>query len=147
MKNVVAMDSYGNLPNMSASELAILLPGVTASLNLENGIDGFTVRGMGPTLNNITLDGGMLSTQGAMARQGRINNLTGAMFEGLELIKGHTPDRGADSLGGTINLKSRSPLSMREKRRVTYNLAVRWAPPFTEQIPLRDGHRGEESAR
>ena len=62
------------------------------------------------------------------------------MFEGLELIKGHTPDRPADSLGGTINLKSRSPLSMREKRRITYNLAVRWAPSFTEQIPLRDGH-------
>ncbi|WP_414661604.1 TonB-dependent receptor [Horticoccus sp. 23ND18S-11] len=140
-KNVVAMDSYGNLPNMSASELAILLPGVTAALNLENGIDGFTVRGMGPTLNNITLDGAMLSTQGAMARQGRINNLTGAMFEGLELTKGHTPDKGADSLGGTINLKSRSPLSQREKRRVTYNFAVRWAPPFTEQIPLREPHR------
>ncbi|HUR58349.1 MAG TPA: TonB-dependent receptor, partial [Opitutaceae bacterium] len=140
-KNVVAMDSYGNLPNMSASELAIMLPGVTAALNLENGIDGFTVRGMGPTLNNITLDGAMLSTQGAMARQGRINNLTGAMFEGLELIKGHTPDKGADSLGGTINLKSRSPLSMKERRRVTYNLAVRWAPSFTEQIPLREPHR------
>ena len=140
-KNVVAMDSYGNLPNMSASELAILLPGVTAALNLENGIDGFSVRGMGPTLNNITLDGAMLSTQGAMARQGRINNLTGAMFEGLELIKGHTPDKGADSLGGTINLKSRSPLSMSEKRRITHNLAVRWAPPFTDQIPLREAHR------
>ena len=139
-KDVVAMDSYGNLPNMSASELAILLPGVTAALNLENGIDGFTVRGMGATLNNITLDGGMLSTQGAMQRQGRINNLTGAMFEGLELIKGHTPDRPVDSLGGTINLKSRSPLSMRERRRVNYNLAVRWAPPFTEQIPLRRPH-------
>jgi iron complex outermembrane receptor protein len=141
VKNVVAMDSYGNLPNMSASELAIMLPGVTSALNLENGIDGFAVRGMGPTLNNITLDGGMLSTQGAMARQGRINNLTGAMFEGLELIKGHTPDRSMDSLGGTINLKSRSPLSMREKRRLTYNFAVRWAPPFTEQIPLRENHR------
>lgn len=140
-KNVVAMDSYGNLPNMSASELAILLPGVTAALNLENGIDGFTVRGMGPTLNNITLDGAMLSTQGAMARQGRINNLTGAMFEGLELTKGHTPDKGADSLGGTINLKSRSPLSQREKRRINYNFAARWAPSFTEQIPMREPHR------
>ena len=58
-----------------------------------------------------------------MARTTRINNLTGAMFEQLELIKGHTPDKGADSLGGTINLKSRSPLSMREKRRITYNFA------------------------
>jgi iron complex outermembrane recepter protein len=140
-KNVVAMDSYGNLPNMSASELAILLPGVTAALNLENGIDGFSVRGMAPTLNNITLDGAMLSTQGGMARQSRINNLTGAMFEGLELIKGHTPDKGADSLGGTINLKSRSPLSMKEKRRVTYNFAARWAPPFYDTIPLREKHR------
>jgi TonB-dependent receptor len=140
-KNVVAMDSYGNLPNMSASELAILLPGVTAALNLENGIDGFAVRGMVSGLNSITLDGALLSTQGAMNRQSRINNLTGAMFEGLELVKGHTPDKGADSLGGTINLKSRSPLSMKEKRRLTYNFAVRWAPPFVESIPLREAHR------
>ncbi len=140
-KNVVAMDSYGNLPNMSASELAILLPGVSGNLNLENGIDGFTIRGMGAGMNTITLDGGLVSSQGGMARTTRINNLTGAMFEGLELIKGHTPDKGADSLGGTINLKSRSPLSMREKRRTTYNLALRWAPPFFETIPLREAHR------
>ena len=140
-KNVVAMDSYGNLPNMSASELAIRLPGVAGNLNLEGGVDGFTVRGMGPGLNTITLDGALLSTQGAMARQMRINNLTGAMFEGLELIKGHTPDKNADSLGGTINLKRRSPLSMKEKRRVTYNFAGRWAPPFTQQIPLREKRR------
>jgi len=141
VKNVLAMDSYGNLPNMSASELAIMLPGVTGNLNLENGIDGFTIRGMSPSLNTITLDGSLLSSQGGMARATRINNLTGAMFEGLELVKGHTPDKGADSLGGTINLKSRSPLSMKEKRRVTYNLALRWAPPFFDTTPLREAHR------
>jgi len=140
-KNVVAMDSYGNLPNMSASELAILLPGVTGALNLENGVDGFAVRGMPSGQNTVTMDGGMISTQGAFNRAVRINNLTGAMFEGLEVIKGHTPDKGADSLGGTINLKSRSPLSMREKRRLTYNATLRWAPPFLETIPLREGHR------
>ena len=141
-KNVLAMDSYGNLPNMSASELAIMMPGVTTTnLNLENGIDGFTIRGMPSGTNTITLDGGLLSSQGAMARATRINNLTGAMFEGIEVVKGHTPDKGADSLGGTINLKSRSPLSMKEKRRVTYNLALRWAPPFFETIPMREHHR------
>ncbi|MBI5692286.1 MAG: TonB-dependent receptor [Verrucomicrobia bacterium] len=140
-KNVVAMDSYGNLPNMSASELAILLPGVTGALNLENGVDGFAVRGMPSGQNSVTMDGGMISTQGAFGRTVRINNLTGAMFEGLEVIKGHTPDKGADSLGGTINLKSRSPLSMREKRRMTYNFTLRWAPPFFETIPLREPHR------
>jgi len=63
------------------------------------------------------------------------------MFDQLELIKGHTPDKGADSLGATINLKTRSPLSMREKRRINYNFGVRTAPSFTEQVPLREAHR------
>ncbi|HEY1108362.1 MAG TPA: TonB-dependent receptor, partial [Opitutaceae bacterium] len=40
-----------------------------------------------------------------------------------------------------INFKSRSPLSMREKRRITYNFAARIAPSFTQQIPLREERR------
>ena len=141
VKNVVAMDTFGNLPNMSASELAIRLPGVAGNFNLEGGVDGMTIRGMGPGLNTITVDGALLSSQGGMQRTTRINNLTGAMFDQVELIKGHTPDKGADSLGGTLNVKSRSPLSMKEKRRITYNFAARWAPPFTQQTPLREAHR------
>jgi iron complex outermembrane recepter protein len=139
--NVVAMDTFGNLPNMNASELAIRLPGVAGNLNLEDGIGGFTIRGMGNGLNSITVDGGMISSHGGMARTTRINDLTGAMFDQLELTKGHRPDKGADSLGGTINLKSRSPLGMREKRRITYNASMRWAPPFFEHTPIREQHR------
>jgi TonB-dependent receptor len=141
VKNIVAMDSYGNLPNMNAGEVAIRLPGVAGSFSDENEISGFTVRGMGPGLNTITLDGSPLTSQGALARSTMINNITGTMFDQLELVKGHTPDKGADSLGGTINLKSRSPLGMREKRRVSYSASVRWAPPFLEHVPLREAHR------
>ncbi len=141
VKNIVAMDSYGNLPNMNAGEVAIRLPGVAGSFSDENEISGFTVRGIGPGLNTITLDGSPMTSQGALARSTMINNITGTMFDQLELVKGHTPDKGADSLGGTINLKSRSPLSMREKRRVSYSAAWRWAPPFLEHIPLREAHR------
>ncbi|MFM7749068.1 MAG: hypothetical protein ACKPB0_01450, partial [Opitutaceae bacterium] len=42
---------------------------------------------------------------------------------------------------GTINFKSRSPLSMREKRRITYTLTGRIAPSFTQQIPIREDRR------
>ena len=63
------------------------------------------------------------------------------MFEALEVTKGHTPDKEAGSLGGTVNLKSRSTLSMKEKRRITYNFSARIAPPGTQQIPLREQHR------
>jgi TonB-dependent receptor len=141
VKNVVSMDTFGNLPNMSASEIAILLPGVAGELSSAGLIDGFTIRGMVSGQNTITVDNTLFSSQGGMTRTTRINNLTGAMFEQLELTKGHTPDKGADSLGGTINLKSRSPLTIKEKRRINYSAAVRAALPFTEQIPLRESHR------
>ena len=141
VKNVVAMDSFGNLPNMSAGELAIRLPGIAGNLDEEGNVTGLTVRGMGPTLNRVTVDGALISNVGGMNRQFQTHSLTGAMFEQMEVIKGHTPDKGADSLGGTINLKTRSPLSMREKRRITYSATARWAPPFSQQIPLREAHR------
>jgi iron complex outermembrane receptor protein len=141
VKNVVAMDSFGNLPNMNASELAVLLPGVAGSLSDEGNIIGFTIRGMPPAMNTITIDGSLMGSQGGMARATRIHTITGSMFDALELTKGHTPDKEAGSLGGTINLKSRSPLSMREKRRISYNFSARVAPSGTQQIPLREQHR------
>jgi iron complex outermembrane recepter protein len=142
VKNVASMDSFGNLPNMSASEVAINLPGVAAIPNEAGIVAGFTVRGMSPGLNTVTMDGVLLTSRDeGLARATQINVYSSAMFEQIELTKGHTPDKGADSLGGTINLKSRSPLSMREKRRVTYNFSGRLQPTFTQQIPLIDGHR------
>ena len=141
LKNVVAMDSFGNLPNMSAGELAIRLPGVAGQLDDEGNVTGVIVRGMASTMNRVTVDGGLITNVGGLNRQFQTHSLTGAMFDQLEVIKGHTPDKGADSLGGTINLRTRSSLSMREKRRVTYNASVRWAPPFSQQIPLREEHR------
>lgn len=141
VKNVVALDAYGNLPNMNASELAVLLPGVAGNLSDEGNIIGFTVRGMPPAMNTITIDGALMGSQGGMFRATRIHTITGSMFEALEVTKGHTPDKEAGSLGGTVNLKSRSTLSMREKRRLTYNFSGRLAPPGTQQIPLREAHR------
>jgi len=140
-KDVVALDAYGNLPNMNASELAVLLPGVAGNLSDEGNIVGFTVRGMPPAMNTITIDGALMGSQGGAARATRIHTMTGSMFEALEVTKGHTPDKEAGSLGGTVNLKSRSTLSMKEKRRVTYNFSARVAPPGTQQIPLREEHR------
>ncbi len=141
VKNVAATDSFGNLPNMNAGEVAIRLPGIYGELDAGGNLSGFTVRGMTSGLNTVTMDGAMLTGQGGAGRSIFVNNITGAMFDQVELIKGHTPDKGADSLGGTINFKSRSPLSMREKRRITYTLSARIAPSFTQQIPLREQRR------
>lgn len=141
LKNIAATDSFGNLPNMNAGEVAIRLPGIYGELDAGGNLSGFTVRGMSSGLNSVTMDGALLTGQGGAGRSIFVNNITGAMFGEIELIKGHTPDKGADSLGGTINFKSRSPLSMRDKRRFNYTFTARIAPSFTQQIPMREDRR------
>jgi len=140
VKDVVAMDQFGNLPNLSTGEVVMRLPGVAGSPS-DEGISGrFMTRGMDAALNTVTVDGSVMTTQG-LARNASLVNVNATMFEAVELIKGQTPDKGADSLGGTLNLKTRSPLTMKEKRRTTYNFVARVAPSFFEQTPQREQHR------
>jgi iron complex outermembrane recepter protein len=141
LKNVVAMDAYGNLPNLDATELALRLPGVTIGSAAEELTESLSVRGTGGSMTSVTVDGGLISNIGAQSRTTRITLYTGAAFESLEVIKGMTPDTGAESLGGTINLRTRSPLNMKEKRRLDYTVSVAHAPAFTQQTPLRESRR------
>ncbi len=137
VKNVVALDAYGNLPNMSAGELAVRLPGVASQLDDEGNVTGLIVRGSSSQLNRVNIDGDLMANVGGFNRQFQTHSLTGAMFEQLEVIKAATPDQSADSLGGTINLKTRSSLGMKEKRRFSYSVGARWAPSFYDQSQPR----------
>jgi TonB-dependent receptor len=141
LKSIASMDALVDLPNMNATELAIRLPGVTFGDPGDEVVEQISVRGMGTGTTSITIDGGGMSSFSAQNRTTRMTAFTGAMFEALELTKGQTPDRSVDSLGGSVNFKTRSPLSMREKRRLIFNTQYRTAPWFTEQIPLREEHR------
>ncbi|MBI5691614.1 MAG: TonB-dependent receptor [Verrucomicrobia bacterium] len=138
--NVVAMDSFGHLPNMSAGEVLMRLPGVAGSPTDEGLAYNFNIRGMPAGMNTVTIDGGLVTPFGTN-RAFEMQSISAALFDQLELTKGHRPDKNADSLGGTVNLKSRSSLSMKERRRLTYSLSTRIAPSFTDQIPLREQHR------
>ena len=140
VKNVVAMDSYGNLPNMSVGEVVMHLPGIAGDLTDEGLASHFNIRGMSSALNTVTMDGSLLPSIYSH-RDLELQSITATMFDRLEVIKGQTPDKGVDSLGGSIDLKTRSPLDIKEKRRIDYNASVRVAPSFTEQIPLREKHR------
>ena len=140
VKNVVALDAYGNLPNMSAGELAVRLPGVASQLDDEGNVTGLNIRGQPSTMNRVNVDGQLMSNVGGFNRQFQTHSLTGAMFEQLEVIKGQLPDQTADSLGGSVNLKTRSPLNMKERRRFGYSFGVRWAPHFYPHTQERRNH-------
>jgi TonB-dependent receptor len=137
VKNITAIDAYGIMPNLGGGELAMRLPGAAGSVDDDGTVSGIVVRGMATTLNRLTVDGGAVPPNQLASRGYQYQFVTASMFDQVELIKGHTPDKGADSLGGTVNFKTRSTLSQREKRVFTYNVGAIWAPSFTEQTDLR----------
>ena len=140
VKSVVALDAYGNLSNSEAGELLIRLPGIAGSLNGEGVVSEVMVRGTNHTLNSVTIDGNKMASSGGMGRNFRTNSIPGAFFDTIEVTKAATPDMDADSLGGNINMKTRSPLSMKEKRRMIYRLGAKWAPPFYAHNPATRNH-------
>ncbi|MBM4059454.1 MAG: hypothetical protein FJ275_14655, partial [Planctomycetes bacterium] len=140
VKSVVALDAYGNLSNSEAGELLIRLPGIAGSLNGEGVVSEVMVRGTNHTLNSVTVDGNKMASSGGMNRNFRTNSIPGAFFDTIEVTKAAMPDMDADSLGGNINMKTRSPLSMREKRRMIYRFGAKWAPPFYDHNPATRNH-------
>ena len=138
VKNVIAMDSLGNLPNGNAGELIAQLPGLAGSFDGEGNVTNVSIRGTPPGLTRVNVDGLPLTIVGDRAPN--LHSFSGGLYEQVEVIKGQTPDKSADSLGGMVNLKTRSTLSMSEKRRFTYNFSARWAPPFFERTPMREDH-------
>ncbi len=140
IKNVVAPDAFGNLPNEAVGELLMRLPGVNGEIDFQENVLGIGIRGTPSGLNAVSVDGNEQATSAGFARDFRINQLSSALFDEIEVNKTPTPDMPADGLGGSINMKTRSPLSMKEKRRISYRAAVRWAPPFYDHIPIRRDH-------
>lgn len=140
VRNVVALDAFGNLPNDSTGELLIRLPGITGSYDDEGNVTGVSIRGAVPGFNTVSVDGNQQASAGGFGRDFRTHNISGALFDEIEVTKSPTPDMPADSLGGSVNLKTRSPLNMKEKRRISYRAAARWAPDFYTHTPLRRDH-------
>lgn len=136
VKNVIALDAMGVLPNDNLGELLVRLPGVAGRIDDSGEILGVQIRGAEPTQSAVMVDGVRMASGGGFARDFQINKMSGAMFEEIELTKAVTPEMDADSIGGAINLKTRSPLAMKESQRFSYRAGFRWAPTFFEHIPI-----------
>jgi len=140
LTNVAALDSLGNLPNFNAGELLIRLPGVAASLDAENNVQGVIIRGFPSALTTVSIDGNQESSPGGMGRSFQTHSISGALFESVEVVKAPTPDMAADSIAGNVNLKTRDPLSMQSDKEFIYNVSDRWAPSFLAETPTRRDH-------
>lgn len=137
VKNVVAMDALGYLANSNPGELLIRLPGITSNTSDEGDVFSINVRGIDPNLNSVTIDGAKMATSGGLLPLFRFLNINAAFFEELEVTKAPTPSMAADSLGGAVNMKTKTALTLQSKREFTYRLGGKWAPSFFDYTPRR----------
>jgi TonB-dependent receptor len=136
--SAAATDAFGSLANQNPGEVFMRLPGVTATVNDDNEVSHVAIRGIASTLNAVTMDGGILApVSSAATRQVRFTTNVTGQFEEFEVVKGTTPDMEGASIGGTLNMKTRSPLSSTRGSELRYRFGARWAPPFTPHNPLR----------
>lgn len=132
-KNVIAFDEWGILPTQNIGELATRLPGITFTTDEDNLINNVSIRGQPSAYTRLNIDGMSSTGVGGDGRSATLHSFSGGSYESIEVIAGQTPDKRADSLGGQLNLRTRSPLGMSQKRRAGYTVSGRWFPPWSER--------------
>jgi TonB-dependent receptor len=149
-KTVVALDEWGVLPTENVGELFTRLPGVSFAVDEDNLINNITVRGLvspnGQSFTRLNVDGMSATGVGGNGRTATLHSFSASGYEQIELISAQTPDKRADGLGGQINLKTRSPLALKERRRFNYNVSGTLTPPASERIDALKDHPHSYSA-
>ncbi|HEY4248273.1 MAG TPA: TonB-dependent receptor [Lacunisphaera sp.] len=119
IKNVVSTDAFGDIPNGNVGEFVKFLPGVQVDYGSFNGnSQGYadsdattvSVRGFGPEDTAIMINGMPVAsaTPGNLSREVALDQLSINNASRVELIKVITPDMPANSMGGQINLITKS---------------------------------------
>ena len=116
IKNVVAMDEYGDRGDENVGEFLRFLPGV--ALNDSGHVPNeVTLRGFPANTSGILLDGGEIAgARGTNTRSVSLLEVPMNNVSRVEVTKVPTPDMPASGLGGSINLISKSGFESRKPR-------------------------------
>jgi TonB-dependent receptor len=105
--SAVRSDDIGQLPDRNAAEALQRLPGV--SVERDQGEGRYVrIRGLGPDFNAVTFNGSLIPAPEADRRAVALDVLPASLVRSIEVSKTLTPDMDANSLGGTVNVKTLS---------------------------------------
>lgn len=119
--NVEASDAIGNLPDNTVADALSRLPGI--NVEQDDGQSSYvTIRGLAPQLNAIHLDGQPMpsvtdsldQSAGADTRSVNLSLIPSEIVSSVEVVKALTPDLDADSIGGQVNIKTKSGFEVAE---------------------------------
>jgi TonB-dependent receptor len=103
--SVVHADGIGQLPDANAAEALQRIPGV--SLERDQGEGRYIrIRGLGPDLNAVTINGSLVPAAESDRRAVALDVLPSGLIRSLEVTKTLTPSMDANSIGGTVEVKT-----------------------------------------
>lgn len=134
----IVADDIGSFPDRNVNEALSRVPGVALSRNDFGEGDGIAVRGNGPDLTRVELDGiGIQSTNaGGTDRGADLRELPAELIKSVDVVKGSTADMTEGSLGGSVLIKTRTGLDFKQpyfsvRAGAQMNtLGKKWTPDF-----------------
>jgi TonB-dependent receptor len=134
VKNVVSSDTFGNVADGNIGDMLQHLPGITADYN-GHDVRQISIRGVGAGLNSVTMDGQQVaSAQSAnLGRAFEFDQASLGNIETIEVTKAPTPDMDGASIGGSVNLVSKSAFDRAGGRVFSYTLGFVTRPTYKHQ--------------
>lgn len=136
----IVADDIGSFPDRNVNEAISRVPGVALARNEFGEGEGVALRGNGPELTRVELDGvGVQSTNGIALGLGRgadMRELPAELVKSIDVVKGSTADQTEGGLGGSIKITTRTGLDFKRpyisvRAGAQQNsLGQKWRPDF-----------------
>jgi len=138
VKNVVSSDTFGNIADGNIGDLLQHVVGITADYNGPD-VRQISIRGVGSALSSVTMDGAQVaSAQSAgTGRQFEFETASLGNIESIEVTKAPTPDMDGASIGGSVNLVTKSPFDSKAGRIVTYTVGLTSQPTYSGPVEAK----------
>src|SRR5688500_18004784 len=139
VKSIVSTDAFGNLAGNPA-DLLVRLPGVEG-VYCSDQMRYVRVRGLHQNLTTVTMDGNRLANAASAGanRDFQFQTVNSETVERLEVVKSPTPDMDGDSIGGAVNMVSKSAFDSSGERRtrILGGVTSRWTDPRPKKLPAQ----------
>ncbi len=144
LKTVMASDAFGDSVDGNVGEFIKNMPGVSVDYDGAE-VSNVSVRGFSSAYTPVTIDGDrMASATPSQTRAVSLNNVALVNVARIEVVKGPTPDISATSLGGSVNLVSKSAFELAKPQftyRVLSNFNSEYATFSKSPQPAREPTR------
>ena len=121
-RTVVSADAFGVISDANPGEFLKLMPGIQMDYT---GVEprGLMVRGMEPNLNLVMINGNQAAAANSSStgRTFEFDQITIDNIESIEVFKAPVPWMPANSIGGTVNMVTRSAF-LQKGRRLNFTL-------------------------